>query len=58
MRSRSRRDCACRICPGQTSGHAWLTDRARVVFLSHFTSATAPVFPIKRIVAETRARGI
>ena len=35
-----------------------MTDRTRVVFLSHITSATALVFPIENIVAEARARGI
>jgi isopenicillin-N epimerase len=35
-----------------------LTDRTRIVFLSHITSATALVFPIGRIVAEARVRGI
>ncbi len=37
---------------------AGITDRTRVVFLSHITSATALVFPIEYIVAEARARGI
>ena len=37
---------------------AGITDRTRVVFLSHITSATALVFPIERAVAEARARGI
>ncbi len=35
-----------------------LTNRTRVVFLSHITSATALVFPIANIIAEARARGI
>ena len=37
---------------------AGFTDRTRVLFLSHITSATALVFPIERAVAEAKARGI
>ena len=37
---------------------AAMTDKTRLVFLSHITSATALVFPIERVVAEARARGI
>ena len=37
---------------------AGITDRTRVIFLSHITSATALLFPIENIVAEARVRGI
>lgn len=37
---------------------AGFTDKTRVLFLSHITSATALVFPIERAVAEARKRGI
>jgi isopenicillin-N epimerase len=35
-----------------------LNDRTRVLFLSHITSATALLFPIEKIVAEAKSRGI
>ena len=35
-----------------------MTERTRVLFLSHITSATALVFPIERAVAEAKSRGI
>jgi isopenicillin-N epimerase len=37
---------------------AGFTDRTRVLFLSHITSATALVLPLRQLIAETRRRGI
>lgn len=37
---------------------AAMTDRTRVLFLSHITSATALLFPIEPAIAEARRRGI
>lgn len=36
---------------------AGFTDRTRVLFLSHITSATALLFPIESLIAEARRRG-
>ncbi len=35
-----------------------MTERTRVIFLSHITSPTALVFPIAPVIAEARSRGI
>ena len=37
---------------------AGMTERTKVVFLSHITSATALLFPIESVIAEARRRGI
>lgn len=37
---------------------AGMSERTRILFLSHITSPTALLFPIARVVAEARARGI
>lgn len=37
---------------------AGMTERTRVVFLSHITSPTALLFPIESVIAEARQRGI
>lgn len=48
------------LSPEETTEHFWkgVTDRTRAIFVSHITSPTAVIFPVKEICLRARQAGI